>query len=426
MALSDHHQKAQLHRELARQAHHRTSFTRRTTPSPLIAARDGSAVTATNPQGGHAQRAAPAPHHAPRTALRMALSPYHLTTLEVGAMAALQLGDEVITCLPTPPKGESREALAEAVAHSPRYRRVLDGWSALAPLWESGVLRSLASGPLDPGPSNHNDLEHGIDPADIDPWPRVLAASQRLVDEASWSAIRPFAHAEAFASGDEPLDALCADLLKGGPDPGLALPITAGLDAFARAHGLVVVRSIGAARSARDPLRAGPTGSIGSPGSLAQQAEARLATPLLSVGLPLLTQASASTIMLAREALREPREALARALLAAPNHSQSAAAARAAATTYAAAFRERLAGLIGRDDDHRARVVAGFASLHLREVPPDAALLAAVMAIGRSPAQQSHRVVPRVPTSASPAQHPHNAPGPLRTLTITAMPVTLT
>ncbi len=330
---------------------------------------------------------------APAAALNLALSPYHLTSLEVGAMAALQLGDTIVTWLPTPPGGETREALAEAVAHSPRYRRVLETWARLGPLWSSGLLRSLAlaTNAADP-PSPHAPSPDALT--------SILAAAHRLERDPAWAALRGFAHAEAFNPADESLDELCADLLKGGPDPGLALPITSGLDAFALAHALTSVRSVGAAAGLRQSLS---TAGL-SAGSLAQQAEARLARVTLSIGLPLLTQASAKTIMLARDVLEQERLALATAIAAG-----SATAARAASASYAAAFKDRLGHVIGRDDDRRARVVGGFASLHLRETPADAAFMAAMLALGKPPA------APRGP----------GQPPTLRTLTVTAMPVTL-
>jgi hypothetical protein len=308
-------------------------------------------------------------------------------------MAALQLGDFVLTCLPVPPRGETRAALGEAVAHSPRYRRVLEAWARLAPLWSSSLLGSLAQG------SNASD----------DPWPCVVDAARRLETEPSWSSLRGFARAEAFVPSDETLDALCADLLKGGPDPGLAIPVTSGLDAFAGRHGLMAVRSIGSGRGG-----AGRVGAVpGTSASLAQQAEARLGRAVLSVGVPILLQASARTIQRTRELLDGPRQTLAGTLAGTPSGSEdrrAGSAVRAAAADYTRAFRERVGPLLGRDDDERTRVVEGFVSLQLREVPLDAVMLAAVMAMGRAPA-----------AGASGA----GSGWPLRTLTVTAMPVTL-
>lgn len=296
----------------------------------------------------------------------VALSPYHLTTREPCAMAALLLADRVVTILPTPApspeegEGESREALARAIAHSPRYHRVLNSWLELSPLFGQGVIESL-----------HNRQ---------DPVADARAAAARIDVDRRFTPLRSFVHDDELTSTDDALDAFCADLLKGGPDPGLSLPTVAGLDAFASRHGLMVIRS------GPMPLRGGQGVNAGS---LAQQAEARIGRTLLTFGLPILTQASPRTLLNAREAMRPELLALRKVIdQACAGHANGATpaalatSARAAATACAKAFRVHIGPKVDRDDDTRKRITEAFVSVQLRQVPVDSALIAALAAVG--------------------------------------------
>lgn len=292
----------------------------------------------------------------------VALSPYHLTTREAPAMAALLLAGRVCTVLPVPLQGETKESIREAMNHSPRYRRLLANWLALAPLFDAGIITTLAT----------ND----------DPITRVRAAADRISSEEPWDPIRVFARRELFSDADHYLDAFSADLLKGGPDPGIALPVCAGLDAFAVDHGIPVVRAGHAAM-----VTGRPAGQqAGSGGSLAQQAEARLGEQLFSVGLPILKQAGARALASARSALR-PQLTDLRDAVEAGSLSPSAAGAtgiRRAGAAYSAAFKRTFEGKLNRDDEGGRRLLPAFVSLTARRLSPDAALISSVAAFHRA------------------------------------------
>lgn len=336
----------------------------------------------------------------------VALSPYHLTTREPCAMAALLLADRVVTILPTPAPspeegaGESREALARAVAHSPRYHRVLNAWLDLAPLFGQGLIESL-----------HNRE---------DPVADARAAASRIDADRRFTPLRSFVYDDELTSTDDALDAFCADLLKGGPDPGLTLPTVAGLDAFASRHALIVMRAGPA------PLRGGQGVNAGS---LAQQAEARLGRTLLTFGLPILTQASPRTLLNARDALRPELVTLRKVIdqaCASPASGAApaalAASARAAATAFAKAFRVHIGPKVDRDDDARKRITEAFVSVQLRQVPVDAALIAALAAVG---AVDSGAGAGSGSTAGTPLPIEPGSAARLHTLVITPTNVTL-
>lgn len=332
----------------------------------------------------------------------LALSPYHLTTLEPAAMSAFLLARRVVTILPVPPGGETRPALRAAMSHCPRYRRLLTSWLELAPLFDAGVITTLADG--------HDAM--------LD----ARAASARIDSVRVYEPLRALLHDDAIATTDDALDAFSADLLKGGPDPGLALPVVAGLDALAARMGLIAVR-------------AGPTPARNgqAPGSLAQQAEAQLGRTLLTLGLPILSQASARTILRARLALAQPLQALHRAIDAVIRASTSAptqqtpiaapliSAARAAGLAYTQAFQTHAAGQVNKDDDRRKRVTEIFASVQLRAVPAESALIAALSAATRAGTPPVRGTPQRPPSTSA----PNTTPAQLFTLVVAPTTITL-
>lgn len=323
-----------------------------------------------------------------------ALSPYHLTTREAPAMAALLLAGRVCTLLPVPLEGETREAVGDALNHAPRYRRLLNNWLLLAPLFNAGVITTLAEGE--------------------DPGERVRTAAARIGAEEPWDPLRQFSRQELFTDAEQYLDAFSADLLKGGPDPGIALPACAGLDAFAAEHGLPVFRAGHAGAAQASSNRGAP--SAGG-GSLAQQVESRLGEQLFSVGVPILKQAGARAILSARTALRPQLAALRDAIDAATLNSSAAAglAVRRAGTDFTKAFKTALGDKLNRDDEGGRRLVPGFVSLTARRVPVDAALISSVAAFNRASGGVS-----RGGTTNRAATE--NA-GPLITLTVTPLDV---
>jgi hypothetical protein len=317
-----------------------------------------------------------------------ALSPYHLTTREAPAMAALLLAERVCTVLPVPLQGETREAVEEALEHAPRYRRLLNNWLALAPLFDAGVIATVADA--------------------ADPITQVRAAAERISNETPWDPLRSFSRRELFTDAEQYLDAFAADLLKGGPDPGIALPACAGLDAFAVEHGLPVFRA----------GHAGAKGLGGEGGSLAQQVEARLGEQLFSVGLPILKQAGARALLSARTTLRPSLSALREAVEAATLNPSAAAAqgVRRAGAAYGAAFKEALAAKLNKDDEGGRRLTSAFVSLAARRLSPDAALISSVAAFNRASGQGR-------PANAPGGISGGGAEGSLITLTVTVLDV---
>ncbi|MBY0309117.1 MAG: hypothetical protein K2Q09_10285 [Phycisphaerales bacterium] len=317
-----------------------------------------------------------------------------MTTREAPAMAALLLAGRVYTMMPVPLQGETIESLRLSLEHAPRYRRLLNNWLLLAPLFDAGVIATLCAGD--------------------DPAPNIQHAAARIGAEGQWEPLRQFAHGDVFTDPEQYLDTLAADLLKGGPDPGIALPACAGFDAFASGHDLPVIRAghAGTGVPSRTGAYGAATGAVAG-GSLAQQVESRLGEPLFTVGLPILKQAGARSLVQARLALKSELSALREAIDAGtlnPNTSSSQAVRRAGAV-FAAAFKRELGPRLNRDDEGGRRLTPGFVSLAVRRVPLDAALISSVAAYNR----------------ASGASHPGRAAsvggGSLVTLTVAPLDV---
>ena len=310
--------------------------------------------------------------------MNVALSPYHLTSHEPAALAALLLCNRAATFLPTPAAGVSRENVQLALRRSPRYERLLESWRWSVPLWRAGVLASL---------------ENGDDPA-----ADVRAAAQRAQKDSACAGVQPFLHERLFDSpapgrGGAPddglphrsLDLLSADILKGGPDPGISIPVAAGLDRFAARHHFVAVRSGGqSVRTAGGS--SGHTRSIAR--TVVQRAERMLSPALATIAVPVFVQASALTLLACRHAAQPQRTLLAAALnetgqqhpTGAANGHDAAQRVRKAAAAFGLAFDTFAADLRGKDDDSGRQVLTGFVRLSVTRLPLDAALSAACVA----------------------------------------------
>lgn len=280
----------------------------------------------------------------------IAVSPYHLTTREPPAIAALMLARRVVTMRPAPVgehgglNGASGEQTARRV---PAYRRFIESWAWSTPLWKDGLITG--------------DYR-GRSPVD-DMW-AVVEHVRRTGECAS---LRRFFRQDEYPDAEAYLRAVAADLLKGGPDPGISLPVAAGIDRFAAKHGLLVAR----ARAA----------------SLAQRVEAAIARPMFSVGVPTLTQASAERIVHARSVMHEERDALGAAVrrIAASDDApgrEEMSDLHEAVTGYAQRFRDAREELLmgGADDD--IRVVEGVTTISAVRLPWDAVLTSSVRALG--------------------------------------------
>jgi hypothetical protein len=287
-----------------------------------------------------------------------ALSPYHLTTREPAAMAALLLAERAVTFMPAP-RG-SREAIEQAAAASPEYLRFMETWAWSMPLWQKGVLGS--------GLNGDSALED------------MHTAWKQLADDERYAPLRPLARTGLFETQREYLDAVSRDLLKGGPDPGISLPLAAGIDRFAARLGLVVMRS--------------------APTSVSQKAESLLGRRVFAVAVPILVQASAEKLLAVRELLAAELEELARAIgdvAAAVSRAQDVsddpelvARVEQAARAYSHAF-ECDRETILSSDKHDLHVIERMASLTAVRLPVDAVLRSGVSAM-RSLAREGRPV----------------------------------
>lgn len=275
------------------------------------------------------------------------VSPYHLTTREPAAMASLQLAERAVTLLLAPITEREGVAVAYGAVRreaqrSPAYRGYMRSWEWAQVLFREGLVDSI---------------DGGEDPVD-----EVRAACARLASDESLGALRRYAHPGLFADDRAYLTAASADVLKAGPDPGVSIPIAAGLDAFASAHGLVVARSAAS--------------------SIAQKAEERLGRRVFRVSVPALLQGSGERVLLVRALLDEERGRLAKAVTAAFKSGEDPGEA---ARAYADAFdreREEICCPPGPRDVDEVRVIVGEVSITGLELPADAALRSSVRAAG--------------------------------------------
>jgi hypothetical protein len=303
--------------------------------------------------------------------MRVAVSPYHLTTREPAAATALLLGSSVVTMLPgpgAPEDGRASEARAAAL-RIPRYLDFMQSWRWSVPLWNAGVIASACRGEEISG-----DVRTVCD---------QIAADDRL------QSLRAFTRPELLESGERYLDAVARDVLKGGPDPGICVPVAAGVDRFAGRHGIFVFRS--------------------DPASVAQKAEARLGHKVFSFALPVLLQASAERYLLARDLLEPQLDDLRVAMASLGDLALSGEtnghlppaqiALQKAARAYAAAFedlRPQLTAAPHSDDEDDLRIVDGTVIITGMLMPADAALISSIAAMrALSPALAASPANPR-------------------------------
>lgn len=286
------------------------------------------------------------------------VSPYHLTTREPPAIASLQLGDGVVTLLPTPPSGRRGEIVSEettraAVDRAPGYLRFMESWRWAMPLFREGVLGSTLEG---------EDVADDVERV----WMRIRR-EDRL------AGLRPLMRPAWFDDDTSYLAALSLDLLRGGPDPSVNIPVAAGLDVFAARHGACVARS--------------PTTSM------VQRIESTLWERLFTIAVPALIQGSADRLLEARElfesALYDLRRALDDALLPLLGGAErdatidpvAAGELRSAAGAYTDAFEDERELLLGTGpDDDEVRPVAGLVSVTAVRMSADASLRASASA----------------------------------------------
>lgn len=275
--------------------------------------------------------------------LSIAVSPYHLATREPAAMTAMVLGARVITLLPFPAAGVDKQTVRAAVDHAPRYLRLLESWRWTTPVWRAGVLSAVSG-----GEAACRDLPGVFD---------------HIRSGDSFSELRPLTReVEALRDSNDAryLDALSNDLLRGGPDPGISIPINAALERFAARHGFVLAR--------------GPVSSV------AQRAESRLGDRAFSIGLPMLLQAGGQRILALREDLEAPlnqvRSAIVSLLLCSADlAATNLEALQESVRNYTTEFNDWMdAGFAGGDDETGLRVRSGFVGLTCLRMPADSVL----------------------------------------------------
>jgi hypothetical protein len=280
----------------------------------------------------------------------IAVSPYHITTREPAAAAALLLGRGVVTLLPAPFEGTGRDQVEDLAARVPRYLEFMKSWRWTMPLWEAGVVRAGL---------------HGEDAA-----ADVRAVCESIDADERFSRLRLLMRPELWDSEEGYLDAVARDLLKGGPDPGITVPVAAGLDRFATRHGLAVARS--------------------TPTSVVQRAEAKLGRRLFAVAAPVLLQAEGERLLEAREILEPELEDLRLAieglagldpLTANGELHEGQAQLMAASRAYAVAFEEHREMLTQPDDADDLHVMTGMVSLTGMMLPSDAVLTSSMTAM---------------------------------------------
>lgn len=306
-------------------------------------------------------------------------TPLCLTSREPALIGALLLCDRIYTYLPAPDGTPTQESIRAALDGSPSYRRLMNLWLAYAPLAEpSGpfvqVIHTLAE-PAVAQPSASNSRREASHP---DPLPFIHTASTQLTTDPRWAKLAPLDRPGRLAFSLEALEAFSADLLRGSPDVGGALVIAAGLDAFAAHHHLPVLRA-GPMHMNRS---ASATFGTMAPGSLAQQAEAKIGESLATVALQLPTHASATTLALLRDALSAPLRTVRAALQQTIDQpsAQSTAALRTSTTTWNRALEDALDDLEDADDQTPRRCKIALVSLSLRKTPAEVTFLAAAAA----------------------------------------------
>ena len=275
------------------------------------------------------------------------VSPYHITTREPASMVAFQLADRVTTLLLAPIADRvgvavDPETFRRAFSRSGVYRRYLDSWAWARPLFDEGLVVSVLDG--------------------ADPVEDVLGVCARIASDASLDALTRFMRPGVFEDDRVYLQAASADVLKAGPDPGVSIPIAAGLDAFAAARGLLVARS--------------------APASVAQKAETRLGRRVFRVTIPVVLQGSADRVLLARVLLDEARRDLLAAIAGAFENGTDP---RTAAARYAARFeaeRGEICSPPAPHEEDEVRVVTGEVSVEGVVLPVDAVLISSVSAAG--------------------------------------------
>lgn len=282
-----------------------------------------------------------------RSLMLAVLSPYHLTTREAPTTVASMLAEHVVTLIPGPGPASSTSNARAAAGRAPAWEEFMRSWAWSVPLWREGVLgRDLD------GDGGHADLS------------RVI---HRLRDEDVFAALRPFVRESIDDDEDAYLNLISRDMLRGGPDPGLSLPLLASLDRFAGRHEAIVMRSHAS--------------------SVAQQVEANQSRTICTFLLPQLVQADAERILLARGVLddvlvpwRDAAVELASAVRAASPLADLIRDLNDASCRFADTFDRRRSELFDESIHDDVRPIECTTSISFVVLPADAVLRSSVTA----------------------------------------------
>lgn len=172
--------------------------------------------------------------------MRIVLGPYDLTSPSAAASVALMLGSSdggVITLAPSPLEGDAPEGMRTADSDAPRYLRLLEAWRWTGPLWRAGLLAADQEG--------------------ASPLEDIRAVVHRIGADPQTAALRALGGAGLFSDPQQYLETLSRDLLRGGGDPAVSIPLAAGMERFAARHGLPLVRLANSSLASRIDKRSG-------------------------------------------------------------------------------------------------------------------------------------------------------------------------
>lgn len=270
------------------------------------------------------------------------VSPYHLTSRAPAAMVSLLLAERAVTLMPAPLRTSNARDLADAAAALPRYRKLVESWQWSEALWQAGAIVPVVG--------------------EFDPYDDVRMVWEDLLSPGGgWSELAPLMRAGLFDDEAHYLDAVAGDVLKGGADPGICVPLIAGLDRFAVRHGLLAARS--------------------APSSVAEKAEAAMGRRLFAFSIPVLRQSSGEVLGDVREdaaeLLGELRGAIREASAGAGDSGSTAvhtAAVSRAARDVQGELGELIQSAVEGSDRHDVRAVAGTATVTGVALPANAVL----------------------------------------------------
>ncbi len=209
------------------------------------------------------------------------LSPYDFHARSEAACAALLLAQCVVTVRPAPLEGISNEQLHIAATDAPAFAELVRAWSWSGPLWQAGVIRGEwdAAVPIDDIQRAAREIADGGGP---------LAG---VVGDS------PFEDTHAY------LQAMSHDVMGGGRDPGVAVPVAIGLERFASRHGLAIIRGPGR--------------------SLSSKFEARSTRRITQVTTTMVVGADAGELLALRESAHEELSAFREAIHSGPEASDA-------------------------------------------------------------------------------------------------------